>query len=176
MRRDEVVSFGSQAEAAEIVVAVGSGRDITLRAGDIIGVEDLGQDVPPLGVAPLSRIYTGEHEILVRDTRSNILAAIDASAAQGGVVTVTGTSYSVGVSDRYLFVDDDTAGADVTITLPTAVGIAGRPVSVKKLGTTGTVTVDGSGVETIDNALIQDIVLQYDAIEVVSDGTNWWIV
>lgn len=61
-----------------------------------------------------------------------------------------------------------------TVTLPTAVGIVGREYEVKNSGT-GTITVDAAGTETIDDQLTQ-VLVQYDAMKIMSNGTNWIIV
>jgi len=59
-----------------------------------------------------------------------------------------------------------------TITLPTAVGIAGRMYTIKNSGA-GTVTIDGSGAETIDGAATVALSVQWTSKTVVSTGTNW---
>ena len=60
-----------------------------------------------------------------------------------------------------------------TITLPTAVGIAGRIYKIKNSGT-GIITVATTSSQTIDNNLIQSLT-QWDSLEVMSTGTNWII-
>ena len=92
------------------------------------------------------------------------------------MVTVTTTAFTIQVNDLIILVDDDTAGAAVTITLPTAASGNKHRYTVKKLGTTAPVTIDGNLSETIDDELTQVIGVQYDAVKVVSDGTKWWIV
>lgn len=62
-----------------------------------------------------------------------------------------------------------------TVTLPTAVGIAGRVYTIKNSGT-GTITVDGAGSETIDGALSAALLSRYSAITIQSDGANWIIL
>ena len=84
--------------------------------------------------------------------------------------TVTG-DYTLTTSD---FLIEITGSANVTITLPTAVGIAGREFEIKNSGT-GEITVDADGTETIDDALTK-ILVQYDAMKIMSNGTNWIIV
>ena len=61
-----------------------------------------------------------------------------------------------------------------TVTLPTAVGIAGREFEIQNSGT-GEITVDGDGAETI-NATATKILRQYDAMKVMSNGSSWVIV
>ncbi len=61
-----------------------------------------------------------------------------------------------------------------TITLPTAVGIAGKQYVIKNSGS-GVITVDGDGSQTIDDELTQAL-NQYDSITIVSNNTNWIII
>ena len=61
-----------------------------------------------------------------------------------------------------------------TVSLPTAVGITGQEFEIKNSGT-GTITVDADGTETIDDSLTKTLA-QYDALKVMSSGTNWMIV
>ena len=69
------------------------------------------------------------------------------------------------------------AGA-VTMTLPTASGIAGRIYILKKTSAAGNnVTVAGyNGVETIDGSATYAITNQYSYLMIQSDGTNWNIL
>ena len=52
---------------------------------------------------------------------------------------------------------------------------AGRRLVIKNVGT-GTITVDGSGSQTIDGATTKDLSNQYDVVEIISDGSNWHII
>ena len=92
-----------------------------------------------------------------------------------GLPDVTASPYAVADGDRYINVDDDVVGGPVTVNLPPVADSAGRELSIKKLGTTGVVTVDPSGSETIDGELTMDIIFQHDAMQIFSDGTAWWI-
>ena len=80
--------------------------------------------------------------------------------------------YTAVSSDYCILVD--TTGAARTITLPTAVGIAGKSYVVQRT-TAGVnnVVVDGNGAETIDGAANKTLTTQFAAITVISDGTNW---
>ena len=61
------------------------------------------------------------------------------------VTSVTGTSATLTDDDHVVLVDDDTAGAAVTINLPAASDSEGNIYTIKKLGTTANVTVDANG-------------------------------
>ena len=61
-----------------------------------------------------------------------------------------------------------------TVTLPTAVGITGKTYYVKNVSS-GVITLDGDGSETIDGETTQ-LLHQWDTAQVTSDGTNWVII
>lgn len=86
---------------------------------------------------------------------------------------VTKTSdYTITDADGIVIVDATTG--NVMITLPTAVGLEGRQYTVKRIDASiNTVTVQGA--ETIDDAANQ-LLNQYNALTIVSDDTEWWIV
>ena len=92
--------------------------------------------------------------------------------------TTQSGAYAVAATDDVIFVNP-TAGA-FDVTLPNANVVTGRRVQIKRIVTSAnTVTVKSAG-GTIDNvAAATGIVLaggSLNAITVVSDGTNWWIV
>lgn len=60
-----------------------------------------------------------------------------------------------------------------TVNLPTAVGIGGQEFEIKNSGT-GTITVDPSGAQTIDGSATK-LLVQYDAMKIMSNGANWII-
>jgi hypothetical protein len=78
--------------------------------------------------------------------------------------------------DDVILVDDDTAGAAVTITLPAVATAAKRRRNIKKLGTTAEVIIDGNSTETIDGAQTATLYVQYESVALISDGTEWHII
>jgi len=92
----------------------------------------------------------------------------------GLVISVTSivADYTVLATDAIILADA-TAG-DITVTLPTAVGIAGRNYIIKKTDTTSNkVTIEGNGTETINLELKQELLFEGDAPQLASDGANW---
>jgi hypothetical protein len=66
------------------------------------------------------------------------------------------------------------SGANITVTLPTAVGIPGKVITVKKVDVgTKKVILACAGAETIDGSATVELATQYDVITVVSDGAGW---
>jgi hypothetical protein len=71
----------------------------------------------------------------------------------------------------------DATSADITRTLPTAVGCSGRVYRVKKTDSGGnSVIVNTTSSQTIDGALEYTLSVQYECLTVVSDGANWQIL
>ena len=88
--------------------------------------------------------------------------------------TVT-TSETLIAADQLVLVDA-TAGP-VTLGLPPAAASDGITIIVKKIAATiNVVTVDANGTETIDDGLTATLTSQFEAIDMTSDATQWWIV
>jgi hypothetical protein len=69
------------------------------------------------------------------------------------------------------------ASAGFTVNLPAASGRTGKVFTFKKTdSTTNVVTLDGNASETIDGATTRTLTLQYEAVNLVCDGSNWHIV
>ena len=89
------------------------------------------------------------------------------------MVPVTGQR----LDDTSAIVLVDATGGAVTINLPTVVGITRRRYLVKKTdASANAVTVDSAGAETIDGATTQTLLTQYDSLEIVTNGTEWFII
>ena len=71
---------------------------------------------------------------------------------------------------------DATGGARV-VNLPTAASARYRVYTIKKIdASVNTVTIDGSGAETIDGATTQVLTAQYQSVTIQSNGTSWSII
>ena len=80
--------------------------------------------------------------------------------------------YVITAADTIIIVD--ATGGDIDITLPAATGLEGKIYVIKRIdGSVNTVTV--AGAETIDDEVDQTLD-QYDAMMIVSDDTEWWII
>lgn len=88
--------------------------------------------------------------------------------------TAKSADYTLTDSDFACWVD--ATGGNVTITLPTAVGRAGRMYTIKKVAGANNVIVDGDGSENIDGATTAVITTLYASITVVSDNSQWFII
>ena len=84
--------------------------------------------------------------------------------AKTGAYTATNADYVI----------DCTSGS-FTITLYAASGNAGRILIVKNSGA-GSITLDGNASETIDGSTTFSLLVQYDVVQIMCDGTNWKII
>lgn len=77
-------------------------------------------------------------------------------------------NYTAGATD-YLI---DCTANTFTVSLPTAVGAAGRVYVIKNSGT-GVITIDPALTQTIDGQTTYILAVQYEALQIMSDGANW---
>lgn len=104
------------------------------------------------------------------------LAAAQALLGIGSMPVVTKTgSYNATISDG-LILCDCTTGA-MTIGLPAAATATGKELIVKKIDVSANaVTLDANLAEKIDGQLTQIISSQWTAVDMICDGSNWFIV
>lgn len=104
----------------------------------------------------------------------SIKAYVDAQLAYDPVVTKTTTATLLLTESTVLA---DATSAAFTINLPTAVGIAGKYYTIKKIDTdyTKTVTIDGAGSETINGATNYTLDISKESVTIYSDGANWQV-
>ncbi len=82
--------------------------------------------------------------------------------------------YTLTSSDNVILADNSTVSTTITMTLPNAV--ADRIHTIKAIDVTGTVKVDTNDSATIDGAADYTFAAQYDVIQVICDGTDWFII
>lgn len=94
--------------------------------------------------------------------------------------TMTVNSALDSTTDRVIFIDTDTAGSDLTLTLPTAASVITTPgqspvFTVKKVSGAafdGIIVTSGDQVDGVTQInLIGD---QFPFVNLISDGANWW--
>lgn len=105
-------------------------------------------------------------------TNAKTVVTIPGTPTTAGTVR-TVTAAATAVNSEIIFADATAAAFAVTLPAPTS----GHTVRVKKIdASTNAVTVDGAGTDVIDDAATFTLANQYDAIQVVADGTKWWVV
>jgi hypothetical protein len=94
---------------------------------------------------------------------------------QIAVVTIDNTDspYSVGQES---VINCNAAGGVITVNLPAAASNADRIMFIKKTDSSANaVTIDGNASETIDGDATKILSVQYEALPIVCDGSNWTI-
>jgi hypothetical protein len=111
--------------------------------------------------------FTASGDATINTTTGVVTVLKMSGGATFNYVAKTST-YSISSTD-YLI---DCTANTFTVTLPSAVGITGRVYVIKNSGT-GVVTVATSLAQNIDAYSSFVLSVQYEAIQVMSDGANW---
>lgn len=134
-----------------------------------------GSNTVTLGNSSITKTFL-RGNTMVNTTTDNGVDELQVNGSISGIgfkqAYVTKTGAYTATNDDYII--DCTSGT-FTVTLPASSGRTGRILIIKNSGT-GIITVDGNGSETIDGNTTYSLNLQYDVIQIVSDGTNWKII
>lgn len=96
-----------------------------------------------------------------------------AEGSAGALVVQSKSATFTALTTEDVYLIDSSSGA-VTANLPTAIGNTGKVFKFKKTDSgSNLITIDANSSQTIDGALTRNIVVQYQSIEIISDGTNW---
>ena len=89
-------------------------------------------------------------------------------------ITAKSSNYTATASDHTILID--CSSSNVTITLPTAVGIAGRMYIIKRVdGSANAGNINTNGSEEIDGSSAGSIA-SMGSVVIQSDNSNWWKV
>ena len=90
------------------------------------------------------------------------------------VASITNT-YTVTTNDCVLLANS--TSSEFTITLPVAASNTGLRIYIKKVdNSANAITIDANGSETIDGELVQYINAAPNCMEIICDGSNWYII
>jgi hypothetical protein len=125
-------------------------------------------------------ICTGDTTYLDGEGNCDDISSVYAPAAPvsrlSAISTKTG-DYTMTTTDFIVLID--ATSNNVTITLPAVSGNSGLRYKFKRLDNqdpTYTVTIDANSTETIDGAETKTITTQYGTMEIVCDGSAWYIM
>ena len=127
-------------------------------------IDDLAQDANT--VRPVAAGGTGQSSL------AGLKSALAIPPAQ--TVSAKTSNFSVGTGEDHTVYPVDATGGAVTASLPSFSGVYdGFEVTIKKIdASANAVTVDGSGSETIDDALTVALASRYASVTLVCDMTN----
>lgn len=96
-------------------------------------------------------------------------------AGSVGVKVVSKTASYTAADETVILVD--ASGGPRTITLPQASTVTGRTYYIKKTDSSANVvTIDGYSSETIDDTITKSLSSQYACMQIVCDGSAWYII
>jgi hypothetical protein len=101
-------------------------------------------------------------------------STFDVTGSVGAKVTSVSATYTA--ADEYVILVD-ASGANRTINLPASSGVTNRIYIIKKTdNSANTVTIDGNASETIDGATTKVLTTQYEKVQIICNGSNWFII
>lgn len=93
-----------------------------------------------------------------------------------GLTQITKTSNFILTNSESVYLCDASSGA-IVATLPPVSGTNNRIYHVKKTdSSSNTCTIDGDGSETVDGATTAVMIVQYEAITIISNNSAWFIL
>lgn len=109
-----------------------------------------------------------------RFTDLRVFIARSVARAPRTYIEVT-ANYTALATDETINVD--ASSGNVTIAIPTAVGVQGKRYDIRKSDVSGnTVTLDPNGSQTINADLTKIITEQYTSLTIESDNANWMVM
>jgi len=122
------------------------------------------------GVQPAATAFLG-----TAVTAGGVVTAVTvAPKGRWRAIATKTAAYQMSVFDYCILANG--AGGGFTVGLPSAVGIPGQELIVKKIDTTANViTVAAAGGQFIDNAASVAMSTPYTSLTLISDGANFWI-
>jgi hypothetical protein len=106
---------------------------------------------------------------------SSPLSTLDIQGSLGMKVTSITGATTLNNTHNVVLASD--ASGSFIITLPAAASNSARNYYIKKTNSSAnTITLDGNASETIDGATSLVLYVQYDAVRIVCDGSNWFVI
>jgi hypothetical protein len=192
---DEVGALGAESNEVEFLVDLEIGDVIQLRmepqaiaagaggggSGEANTASNVGAGAEVFqakaGVDLRFRSIVAGAGVTVTENTNDITIASTPTTALANVQQTTGLDVTLTPANDNLLVAN--AGVDVTVTLPTAVGNSGKQYSIKKIDAGNTMFIASVLGQNIDGtnatATPLAVTVQYEAITLFSDGTQWWI-
>lgn len=123
--------------------------------------------------APNARVLTQGSGVTITDAGAGSSVTIDVDSTVDRIASVVvSASHAITGSEKAIFADTSSAG--LTLTLPTAVGRAGKSFVLVKTSALNTLTLATTSGQTVNGAAPGTSTALGIAWRIVSDGSNWW--
>lgn len=175
-----------------MIQADATGGDVTITLisavaagnGAMIGVQNVGTSGKVIVAVPGGETVNGVSTVTMIRLRSGGIFTSNAGAWSGPITDQPfatfskSTTYTVAVENYGRTIKADASGGAFTVTLPaaSAAGDGFEITIIKTDSTTGVVTIDGDGTETINGATTVGLAFQWQSAKVRCDGSNWQTV
>ena len=116
---------------------------------------------------------TGQAKEIMLDTDGEIAVGTERISNNNKVNTYTSAQT---LDETHQFVLLDTSNGSIVITLPSASDIKGKVYNIKKIATNGTVILNTVNSQTIDGVASIKFAGRFSSVNIISDGSNWWVV
>lgn len=107
------------------------------------------------------------------DNVESALQYLAATSIYGTLKVTTKTGTATLTTNEFGVIICNSA-SDMTLNLPTATGVTGKPFYITNTNT-GTVTIDPNGSQTIQGDAAFDL-YQDEMLNIISDGSNWKVI
>ena len=151
---------------------VGIGTTSTVELLTVNGITAMAESSAPSATAGYGKLYVKSDSQLYYMDGSGVEQALSTSAT---AISTKTADYTIVSSDYSIL--GNAASESITISLPAAASYTGRMFVIKKVDSSANlVTIDPNGAETIDGASTYDLNVQWEAIQVQSNGTSWFVL
>jgi hypothetical protein len=114
----------------------------------------------------------GTNGQFLKSTGTGVQWTTIAAGGNRTYISVSG-DYSMSDSEDVVFADS-TPGA-INVYIPTAVGVGGKEIMIKRAAGTNTVIINASGAQSIDGLSTQSLLNPFQSLSLISDNSNWFI-
>lgn len=181
-------SINANRDTAQTIAFTTTGTDLTISTNSS---DSIFLNVPSASASARGVVTTGSQTFGgVKTFQDTVSAAktfkVGATGNANSTVQVAGSismTIKTVTADATIDATDNTilvnaSSAAVTLTLPSATGIAGRIYTIKKIagGLDNDVTISPAGSSTIDGGTSYKIYNDWTFVTLQTDGTNWYII
>lgn len=89
---------------------------------------------------------------------------------------IDNTDSPLTITDDHRIILGDTSTASITINLPPIAGSRGRELTIRKIGSANTLTIDADGAETIDGAATYVLNNNKESVTIIGNSTEWFAI
>ena len=176
----EFIAYTTSADFTYIITPQVEINDSDLNASGEFLIYDASVGANQLITAPYTMPSTdGTPNQIISTDGNGSLTFIDQPGGTQPTLTSASPSanYTISTHDGIEEIYVLTPSANVSVFLPAASSCgSGYKYHIKNMASGFTLTIDANSTETIDGSLTVSIANQYEALTLITDGSNWFII